>query len=361
MPNISFLIGNGFDINIGLKTKFTDVKKEYLKLDSKDPRINNFKEVLKRDHENWSDFETAMGKYTEKFNRDNKEVYIFQIESFLEVLINKFEKEEARIDYTGNKDHIYLVFKESLTEFYNYLSEKSKLILRPFIRAINDTQEYIYNFIIFNYTNVLEKCLENIKSENGKLNLRTIPIHNISHQVKDKIGKILHVHGTLQENPILGVDNKEQILNSELADDKEFQWDIIKTKINEELEENYDIEAKNIISNSSIICIFGMSIGITDKTWWSNIFEWLKTEQNRHLVIFYYSDNKTKIPSMKIKHKYKIKDIFFDVVGIDDVHEREKYYKRIHIAKNNGNMFKFNLLSPKKEIVSCENKDIKTP
>ena len=34
--NITFMIGNGFDLNIGLKTRYKDFILDYLKVDTKD-------------------------------------------------------------------------------------------------------------------------------------------------------------------------------------------------------------------------------------------------------------------------------------------------------------------------------------
>jgi hypothetical protein len=33
MANITFILGNGFDLNLGLKTRYTDFYPEYIKID----------------------------------------------------------------------------------------------------------------------------------------------------------------------------------------------------------------------------------------------------------------------------------------------------------------------------------------
>ena len=44
-----FLIGNGFDLNCGMNTRFSDVYKEYVNSDSKSPIIESFKrEIFRR-------------------------------------------------------------------------------------------------------------------------------------------------------------------------------------------------------------------------------------------------------------------------------------------------------------------------
>lgn len=55
-----FLIGNGFDLNCGMKTRYFDVYKGYVKESSSSEIIKNFKERITSNIENWGDFEMAM-------------------------------------------------------------------------------------------------------------------------------------------------------------------------------------------------------------------------------------------------------------------------------------------------------------
>lgn len=45
--NITFMIGNGFDLHLGMKTRFIDMYDGYIKSASKDDVIRNFKKHLK--------------------------------------------------------------------------------------------------------------------------------------------------------------------------------------------------------------------------------------------------------------------------------------------------------------------------
>ena len=62
MESITYLIGNGFDINLGLKTKYTDFYGEYIAsvkdLDDNDCR-KRFAMKIDGNYENWSDFEAG--------------------------------------------------------------------------------------------------------------------------------------------------------------------------------------------------------------------------------------------------------------------------------------------------------------
>lgn len=46
-----------------------------------------------------------------------------------------------------------------------------------------------------------------------------------------------------------------------------------------------------MIKSSSIICVYGMSFGITDLRWWESITKWLKNDINYRLIIFAYDES----------------------------------------------------------------------
>ena len=55
--NVTFLIGNGFDLGIGLKTAYSDFYNVYCKSDSNDSlAVKKFKSEIQGNYENWSDF-----------------------------------------------------------------------------------------------------------------------------------------------------------------------------------------------------------------------------------------------------------------------------------------------------------------
>ena len=66
--NITFFIGNGFDLNLGLKTSFIDFIKIYKNESSDNEIIKNFKQKICENQELWSNAEVAFGKYTADFS-----------------------------------------------------------------------------------------------------------------------------------------------------------------------------------------------------------------------------------------------------------------------------------------------------
>ena len=63
--NITYILGNGYDIQLGLKTAYSDFYEYLIKNRSKELENNSiFKEIVSDKIGYWSDFELALGKYT---------------------------------------------------------------------------------------------------------------------------------------------------------------------------------------------------------------------------------------------------------------------------------------------------------
>lgn len=77
MSNLVFLIGNGFDLNCGLKSKYKDAYQYYCnKTQNNSELIERFKNDLKANYENWSDFEEGMAYYASKLSDENELIII---------------------------------------------------------------------------------------------------------------------------------------------------------------------------------------------------------------------------------------------------------------------------------------------
>ena len=339
--NVLFLIGNGFDINVELKTHYTDVLDAYLKIPSNDPRIEKFKINIKSDSTLWSNFERTMGIYTENFISENVDDYCFCIKNFREFLVKYLRNEEARIDYGANIGNIISIFRTSIGKFYNKLTPLDK---GTFTSIIEKENSITYNFVTFNYTNVLDKCIEVLTSKGRGFDTHLLNRSNSNTSITDYIGKILHIHGTTEVDMIMGVDNVEQIKNKELSNNKKLERLIIKPSINKKRKNLNHEDTLSLIDDSQIICLFGLSLGETDKCWWEKIGTWLKDTDNKHLVIFEYIQGLNSIhPDESIENEENIIDKFFLSANITQEQDKNKCEGRIHIGINT-NMFKIDLI-----------------
>ena len=94
---VTFLIGNGFDLNLGMKTRYTDMYDSYIKSESKSTVIYKFKKDLQKEehnhYQNWSDFEMGMAKYAKNFNNENELIEcVSDFKAFLESYLAQEER-----------------------------------------------------------------------------------------------------------------------------------------------------------------------------------------------------------------------------------------------------------------------------
>ena len=69
--NVLYILGNGFDLAMGLKTSYPDFYKYLEKLTGSE-LLEKMKDEIKADKKNWSDMEEAFGKYTLNLNSQNE-------------------------------------------------------------------------------------------------------------------------------------------------------------------------------------------------------------------------------------------------------------------------------------------------
>ncbi|MCI9682689.1 MAG: hypothetical protein HFI26_15085 [Lachnospiraceae bacterium] len=131
---------------------------------------------------------------------------------------------------------------------------------------------------------------------------------------------------------VLGVNDENQIANADFRepDSKER---LIKSDINESYGNTRKQDAQAVIENSSIICVFGMSLGETDQIWWQSIANWLRQDLSRELVIFSKKDREFLVKKHTLQQERNIRNKFFDNGNIP-VDVRRQIEKQIHVVIN---------------------------
>lgn len=275
MGNVVFLIGNGFDLNCGLKSRYTDVYQYYCSKTSNDSEvIKKFKKDLLNNHENWSDFEIGISKYAQNLSNENE--LIECIRDFRKSL-----KEYLTIEETSFYDNVNAVdglmaqinkeTKKSLSSFYMGISNN-------ITRSVSDISRI--DFITFNYTSPLDNII-----------YFEYPHQNESS--KYKIGctsdRVIHIHGSFHNGtPVLGVDRIDQLdISYDLS--PKGKRTIIKPTFNSEFDISRIEFAQQLINNAHYICTFGLSLGLSDLTWRESIISWLQISSLNQLFIYDYS------------------------------------------------------------------------
>lgn len=304
-----FLIGNGFDINSGMNTRYTDVYKKYINEESDSVVIKRFKENIESDFETWGDFEMAMAKYARNLN--NEAEFLECIRDFARYMEQHLIEENNKlIQLLRDENVLKAVIKEmeqSFKTFYTDISHNIDMIMSR--RSATYFGEF--RAISFNYTNIFDVLWKAV--------LRQVPYTD----------SVTHIHGVLQDGPVFGVDNIGQInANYELT--RKGKRGFIKPVFNSAYDEQRVIEAKRKIKNALTICAYGISLGDSDLSWRNEIIEWLKIDKEHHLFVYMYQFSKGKYYTVaeKLDIEDDAKEQLLSEWGIEN---SDEIYEQIHI------------------------------
>lgn len=325
--NITFLIGNGFDLNLGLKTSYQDFYKYYLKQKNNDIDIRYLKKDIFDNSDNWSDAELELGKYTKNFY-GNVQQFENCYNDFLSELSKYLEEEQNKVKINSSEKSISIQMDKIVGDFYttNFLTNQSFDIIKKIISS-KSNENWRFNFINFNYTNTLEQI---IKTSNKTSNLihRGSNGSNYSNFIKEPI----YIHGKLNDGMVLGVDNPNQISNDAFKNDDMFKNYFIKSNAISEYGTMTTSLSKQTIESSKIICVFGMSFGDTDRTWWNTIKNWLNKEKDNQLILYIYEPD---INPSSISNFNRVKyNIYKHLFQSDILKDQDTFKNRVHFSFN---------------------------
>ena len=273
---ITFIIGNGFDLGLGMKTNYTDVYGGYIKTPSKSETITRFKEDLKKDgrnnYENWSDFEIGMAEYAKMLSSEDELVEC--VRDFKDYMVKHLQSENDKIakmiDNQENYVGIANEFSRSIRQFYEGLIPNDANQIKTMM-----DKDRVYQYITFNYTTAFDSLLE----AERKFYRRWA-------------AQLVHVHGQLGKDVVMGIDNEDQIHGASYALTRTGRRAFVKTFFNEHFDTSRVNLAKQAILDSDIICVYGFAFGETDNTWVWLLSDWLLQDGNHHLVAFKYGSPK---------------------------------------------------------------------
>lgn len=283
--NITFMIGNGFDLNLNLKTGYKSFYEYYIKKIEKDDIISS---SIKNNYELWADLELGLGSLLKNIDESQIDEFL-DSKANLEALLTTYLTEESSKFSIVDEDKFSKEFANKILKFSDGFCTEDKNKLN---NVISNTREAIdYRFITFNYTNILDKMIESVKAKNEVFSTHVAS----ATRYHDVLWSPHHIHGTLDgEDLILCVDNPSQIDNEAFQNDRRITDYMIKTNVNRALGERKTEIAKGIIDKSRYICLFGLSIGDTDCTWWKYLVEWLNKSDDNRLVLFVRDDSKVQ-------------------------------------------------------------------
>ncbi|MEY8749422.1 AbiH family protein [Alkalicoccobacillus gibsonii] len=329
--NITFFIGNGFDIQSGLKTSYSNFY-DYLNKELKWVEIGwPLNNEISEDPETWADFELALGKITEKEEilANHKDLYD-SIDDFKSVFASYLQDEEKKLDIDFKDEAIQNSFLSTFRNFHSDLQPGEKV---KFNSRLNLHETWTYNVITFNYTSLFKEIYEKLPSKLGEHSLGNRTYH------KNK-GVFMDIHGTHQLDMLLGVNDHSQFSSKLHEIDDESSFVLVKDITNTELRNTKKETATELIHKSNVMCIFGMSLGATDKMWWDLIGGRLLSDKSTQLVIFAYEGVNRGTSTRKIINmRKKWEKLFLSHLEVSEEAE-EDLLDRIFICIDSNNIFR---------------------
>ena len=301
--NITYIIGNGFDLALGLRTDYPSFIKHYVGEMPRrvqrgevrpDSPLLKLCEDMKDNPKTWADAERAFGRL--KFSSmGDKAISVYDecyddfVGSFYDWLT--FEDSRFLVGDTMS-DSSRNAWIASLIRLDKYMPSGRKSAYLDYLSGGGDV---VLNFINFNYTGTLEQMLG---SENDKKWIVKIPQDRLLHV---KVGSVCHVHGSLKTNDVVfGVDNVSQITDETVRNYCNMTGGLLKAKVDENIRAGYESVAKKILRDSQLIVLYGVSCGETDMSWWQNIYQRV-IGQHAKFVVCPYSKEHVLAKSAKQK------------------------------------------------------------
>lgn len=248
MKKRTIIIGNGFDLNLGLPKSYKDfIESDMFKSILETNDLAKFIRYNYKRNENWVDLELLLKKYAIEVKKE---------------FFNDYEElKNALFDY---------IEKVSSYDIKEECSAKEKII-----RYLCDTIYDNYRIVIlnFNYTDSIfrfygNSLFSNIMKINNLINGDNFPLN------------IIHVHGSISERSIiLGIEDDAEI-------PEEFNY----------IKKAYDrhfINYTNYLLECDELIVFGHSLGASDESFFKPFFlQQLSNKTKCKKIIIYYKGEK---------------------------------------------------------------------
>lgn len=261
--NICVLIGNGFDLALGLKTRYRDFIAEYLKThsESENPDVKWLCETISADLTTWGDAEMAFGKLPfDEVRQHPIETYMAAEESFSVSFQEYLLRENSRFQIPAEeRDGTRIQLLHHICELTNYMTSGHKAKCR-----LVNASEVSVSFLDFNYTDTLRQILGDLPA--------TVSIDGLM-PGQIKIEPVCHVHGTLDSGVLFGVDTPDQISSQPVRDYCTRTGETVKPRGAEAAGFTERSSGAGLLNSANVVITFGLSFGKSDTSWWRQLWD----------------------------------------------------------------------------------------
>ena len=332
--NVLYLIGNGFDLRLGLPTRYADFLEFYKGQAPKrgtdrrrqEEAIKKYKERFfaemaereERGEEQWKDLEIALGEFTTAFGDDADGFCDFyedmnrSLEAYLSQC-NRFEPTPEEVEK----------FREDLTYPYRYFKPREEKELRTLTVA----QAWYIDVISFNYTSSFECLCQDALLVGERYYPEGYSGHPVIYQ------GVKHVHGSLGEGGILlGVDLGGRRIIKKCRQCDDVADLLLKPQANEGRGTLVDEECLSLIAGADVICLFGLSLGPTDQMWWTAIKKRFLDNLEVILLYFHYDPAADSALKFDRRKERQARQHLINALGLEG--NQKEYDDRIFVAIN---------------------------
>lgn len=317
---ITYFLGNGFDLALGLKTRYRDFLKSYKGNSANDtPIANLLKTQIDENSETWADAEEAFGQldfssFAESLKMPLLDVIVGMDEDFQRELRNYLIREEESFNQKVSQEHGFAsrLLLNAVSSMQDVIASKS--FFDSIIRTREDEQ-LVVNFITLNYTTTIDILL-------GDSSGGSIAISNEFWESRGfeymHLGEVVHAHGRLSDKfRLFGVNDSNQIVDKATSELCEEYGLLIKTKEDLYTPVGERARTEEVIKGSDFIIMLGVSYGVTDSYWWDFIAQTaLGKSRVRKVILSPYTENPTvySTPGAAIIRASKEVDRFYSKV-----------------------------------------------
>lgn len=205
---VTHIIGNGFDISSGLSTTATELLSELKEVVEIAPLPPQGIKLLANDIQDkgigyWSDFEAALGEATSyKAFSSSPDLFLESKNEFERILSELLRARVGLLDDNFVEENAEPCIK-SLSNIQTSMQAAELAAFDNTLKPIPDRWNYSHNFITLNYTPTLELVVD--RSQTFTAGGSAKGNHYLSHFV--------YAHGSFDDAPICGVNDKDQIKN----------------------------------------------------------------------------------------------------------------------------------------------------
>lgn len=306
--NAVLIIGNGFDLNCGLKTHYTDVYNEYVKTPSDNEVISNFKKMISSDYRRWADFEMGMADNINEFA--NEVEFTICANDFNGFMNNYLQKIQRDFFDKLENIHSYMKISEEWSNSFNNIGHGVTHNLDNMLKERNTQTHFNYSIITLNYTEAFDRLFD-------------IWLRDINHTTP------IHIHGILKDDPVLGVDNEKQVKASFDITNK-FRRCFIKPYFNEVFDSSRVNDANVAIDSADTIFVYGASLGESDLSWREKLVSWMQSDKTHHLFIYDYDNSSKRFNAVpeRLDYEEESKNKLFALWGLDTSNE---IFNQVHL------------------------------